>query len=116
MHPLQEQERRKRDLEARGYDRFFSAWRKAAETKAILRVLSRTHPAGFDTIVDLGTGTGRLAKALCGRARHVIGIDFSRASLDIARAAVPRTPATAYEFVQADALDPTFRTRPRASA
>lgn len=48
--------------------------------------LSMLGEANYDTIVDLGTGTGRMLELLNGRARHLWGIDQSRDMLAIARA------------------------------
>lgn len=40
---------------------------------------------GNGTVVDLGTGTGRLLSLLCENARHVIGVDGASEMLDVAR-------------------------------
>ena len=65
-------------------------------------------------VVDLGTGTGDLAFALLERsgsdAMRVVGIDFARPMLDLARAkARARRLAHAVSFIQADALALPFR-------
>lgn len=42
----------------------------------------------FDTVLELGCGTGKNTRWLLQKATRVIGVDFSRAMLDIARAKV----------------------------
>ncbi len=42
--------------------------------------------AAASTIVDIGTGTGRLAIELCGRGKRVHGVDVAAAMLDVAAA------------------------------
>jgi ubiquinone/menaquinone biosynthesis C-methylase UbiE/DNA-binding MarR family transcriptional regulator len=46
--------------------------------------------AKFETVVDLGTGTGRVLELLSSRAAHLYGIDTSREMLAIARANLER--------------------------
>jgi ubiquinone/menaquinone biosynthesis C-methylase UbiE len=46
--------------------------------------------APIDTLLDLGTGTGRILQLLAGRAGRAIGIDASREMLAVARANLER--------------------------
>ncbi len=54
----------------------------AALEAAILDAL----PARLDTLLDIGTGTGRLLELAAPRARHALGVDASREMLALARA------------------------------
>ena len=47
-------------------------------------------PSPIDTLVDLGTGTGRVLELLGAKARHIYGIDSSRDMLAIARSNLER--------------------------
>ena len=104
MHPLQEQERARRDREAGAYDAFFPPWRIAAETREVVRRIQRLNGAERMTVVDLGTGTGRIPVALRGLVARVIGVDFSAPSLEIARSAVLPAGGTSYDLVVGDVL------------
>ncbi len=53
-------------------------------------------------VLDIGTGTGRSAEALAGRAEHVVGFDRSPAMLRLARARLQHLPALSWELVQGD--------------
>ena len=55
-----------------------------AEVESVLRALVADQP--IDTLLDIGTGTGRMLRVLGDRAREAIGIDRSRDMLAIARA------------------------------
>jgi SAM-dependent methyltransferase len=61
--------------------------------------------------LDIGCGTGaatRMLRPLC--RRRVVGIDFSRGMLDVARQHIPEMPGSApVELIQADCLDMPFR-------
>ena len=55
------------------------------DLEAAIDLLGR-HGLGHDTtLVDLGCGTGLLAAAAAAEARRVVGLDVSRAMLDVAR-------------------------------
>lgn len=65
-------------------------------------IVRTLEPHRVETALDLGTGTGLLARALAPWARRVIGLDVSEASLQVAR----NTPAPAHvQFVRADIHD-----------
>jgi SAM-dependent methyltransferase len=62
--------------------------------------LLRRHGLGPDTtLVDLGCGTGLLAAAAAAEARRVVGVDVSRAMLEVAR-----SRSSAVEWVEAGFL------------
>jgi len=64
----------------------------------VVRELLADRPAGL--AVDVGTGTGRHATWLAERGHRVIGVDTSRAMLDVARGRAPEL-----EWLQADVRD-----------
>jgi len=70
-------------------------------------VLSRLRPT--DSVLELGCGYGRVAFRLADVAAHVVGIDTSAESLVLARQL--SRPECRCQFLQMDALAPTFRDR-----
>ncbi|MBG1231973.1 ArsR/SmtB family transcription factor [Aestuariivirga litoralis] len=66
---------------------------------AFLAMLGDAH---FDTVVDLGTGTGRILELLNGKATHLWGIDQSRDMLAIARAKLEATSLKNAQVRQGD--------------
>ena len=65
--------------------------------------LSKTLGEGnLGQVLDIGTGTGRSAEALAGRAEHIVGFDRSPAMLRLARARLQHLPALSWELVQGD--------------
>lgn len=68
----------------------------------LLALLPRVLPAAGDAL-DLGTGTGRVALALAGEARSVIGVDIDAGALEAARWDAGRRGITNVRFVEADA-------------
>lgn len=59
---------------------------------------------GLGSLLDIGTGTGRMAELLAPRARHVTALDKSPEMLRIARARLQDLPASKVELVQGDFL------------
>ena len=53
-------------------------------------------------LLDIGTGTGRMAELFAPRAAHVTGLDNSPEMLRIARARLQHLPAGAFDLVQGD--------------
>lgn len=53
-------------------------------------------------LLDIGTGTGRMAEILAGRADHIVALDKSLAMLRVARAKLQHLPAEQVELVQGD--------------
>lgn len=60
------------------------------------------------TLLDVGTGTGRIAELLAGRASHVTALDKSPEMLRIARARLQALPADKVSLVQGDFTDLPF--------
>jgi ubiquinone/menaquinone biosynthesis C-methylase UbiE len=100
----QDSEQLKRDVEqlqavrqarAEQAQRYFKAnaadWHRlralhVAEEQVEAAWLKLVDGPNIDTVVDLGTGTGRVLEVLARIARHAIGIDLSREMLAVARA------------------------------
>ena len=59
-------------------------------------------PAGLGALLDVGTGTGRMAQLFAPRASHVTALDKSPEMLRIARARLQNLPADQVELVQGD--------------
>lgn len=59
---------------------------------------------GFDLgqVLDIGTGTGRMAELFAERADHVVALDKSLDMLRVARAKLQHLPASQVELVQGD--------------
>ena len=66
---------------------------------ALLRALEGT---GAGALLDVGTGTGRMAELLASRAAHVTALDKSPEMLRIARARLQALPADKVDLVQGD--------------
>jgi ArsR family transcriptional regulator len=58
--------------------------------------------ADLGDLLDIGTGTGRMAELFSGLARHTVAFDKSPEMLRIARARLQHLPADAVELVQGD--------------
>lgn len=58
--------------------------------------------AGLGALLDVGTGTGRMAELFAPRASHVTALDKSPEMLRIARARLQHLPADQVELVQGD--------------
>ena len=63
-----------------------------------------------DSVLDVGTGTGDLAKELVARGAHVIGVDFSANMLEAAREKLGKNPDVTFELAKADELPYAPRT------
>jgi len=59
-------------------------------------------------LLDIGTGTGRMAELFAPRADRIVALDKSLEMLRIARAKLQHLPAEAVELVQGDFLDLPF--------
>ncbi|WP_246333367.1 ArsR/SmtB family transcription factor [Aureimonas mangrovi] len=69
---------------AESWDRIRSLHVPDAQVEAAL--VEALGPDDFESILDVGTGTGRMLELLAGRARRAVGIDASREMLAVARA------------------------------
>jgi ArsR family transcriptional regulator len=59
-------------------------------------------PAPLGHLLDVGTGTGRMAELFAPNAEHVTGLDNSPEMLRIARARLQHRPADSFDLVQGD--------------
>lgn len=59
-------------------------------------------------LLDIGTGTGRMAELFADRADHIVALDRSLAMLRVARAKLQHLPADRVELVQGDFTDLPF--------
>jgi ArsR family transcriptional regulator len=59
-------------------------------------------------LLDIGTGTGRMAELFAAQAEHVVALDKSLEMLRVARAKLQHLPAEQIELVQGDFLDLPF--------
>lgn len=57
-----------------------------AEDEVEQAILEALGPGPFDTLVDLGTGTGRILELFADRAKRAVGVDINRDMLAYARA------------------------------
>lgn len=71
---------------------------------ALAAALGPQSPTGssLGRLLDVGTGTGRMAELFAGRADHVTGLDNSPEMLRIARARLQHLPADSFDLVQGD--------------
>lgn len=80
------------------YDRHLTPERTAKEVRAIKKIL---HLKKGDKILDLGCGQGRIAIGLAKRGYNVIGLDYSRYMLDIAKGRADKEKVSV-NFIQND--------------
>lgn len=58
--------------------------------------------AGLGRLLDIGTGTGRMAELFAGKADHIVALDKSLAMLRVARAKLQHISADRVEVIQGD--------------
>lgn len=73
-----------------------------ADSEVEEALLSLLPDGPVDTVLDIGTGTGRILSLLAPRAERAIGIDLSREMLEVARANLERTGLTNWQVRQGD--------------
>lgn len=64
--------------------------------------------APLGTMLDIGTGTGRMAELFAGNAEHIVALDKNLEMLRIARAKLQHLPTSQAELVQGDFADLPF--------
>ena len=85
---------------AEEWDRLRALLSPDAQVETSLLEALGPHPLG--RLLDIGTGTGRMADLLSERADHVVALDRSPEMLRLARARLQKLPAERWELVQAD--------------
>ena len=63
---------------------------RAGYDEVLTEVLRASEPSSSMTILDIGIGTGTLAKRFCELGCHVYGVDFSKEMLEKARKKLPQ--------------------------
>jgi demethylmenaquinone methyltransferase/2-methoxy-6-polyprenyl-1,4-benzoquinol methylase len=91
------------DRIARVYDRMNSVMTAGMHHRWRRRAVDLAGVGPGSRALDVATGTGDLAVELAGRGADVVGLDFSEAMLELARAKAPGV-----EFVAGNALDLPF--------
>lgn len=69
----------------------------------IRMVTALANPGPDDRVVDFGCGWGTFEFALADRVREIIGVDFSRKSIEFCQRELARTPLENVSFLRADA-------------
>jgi ubiquinone/menaquinone biosynthesis C-methylase UbiE len=72
------------------------------EAEVEATILALAGKSDIDSLVDLGTGTGRILQLFSSRAKQLLGLDSSREMLAIARAAIERDRSRNTQVRQAD--------------
>lgn len=72
----------------------------AADLAAV--VLEELGPVGIGSLLDVGTGTGRMLEVLGRRAQHAVGVDISAPALKLARTRVHGAGLAHVEFHRGD--------------
>jgi ubiquinone/menaquinone biosynthesis C-methylase UbiE len=71
-------------------------------------VIDTARPQGDEFTLDVGTGTGILAREIAARVKHVIGVDVAPQMIDAARAATAKENLANVKFQEADTHDLPF--------
>lgn len=80
-----------------------------SDDKAVESALANLLGGGrLGALLDIGTGTGRMAELFATRADHVTGLDKSPDMLRLARARLQHLPADRFELVQGDFVSLPF--------
>lgn len=72
------------------------------------RLIAALAPAPLGTVLDIGTGTGRMAELFADSAERVVALDKNLEMLRVARAKLQHLPAARIEMVQGDFYDLPF--------
>lgn len=82
------------------WDRLRAMLTPADQVEAVLLDALAGEPIG--RLLDIGTGTGRIARILAAESGHVVGLDRSPEMLRLARSWLQDLPADKWELVQGD--------------
>ncbi len=80
----------------------------ASEEAVEAAILEAVGPKPIRSLLDLGTGTGRMLQVLGQAAQRIVGLDASHAMLSVARANLERAGLTGIELRQGDIYAPPF--------
>ncbi len=80
----------------------------SADAKVEERLAQALSEASLGSVLDIGTGTGRIAELFAQTAEHVVALDKNLEMLKIARAKLQHLPAAQVELVQGDFTDLPF--------
>ncbi len=106
MSRLQDVKSRRAETAAAYFSSNAQNWQKLRslhldENKVESRIKAMIGREPVETLVDLGTGTGRMLELFAGQARRLVGIDLSREMLTYARSNLDRLDATHAQVRQA---------------
>ena len=73
--------------------------------RAVLETIGSTP---YQSVLDIGTGTGRMLRLLADRAERAVGLDNSHSMLAVARANLERAEMRGVDLRQGDAYTPPF--------
>jgi ubiquinone/menaquinone biosynthesis C-methylase UbiE/DNA-binding transcriptional ArsR family regulator len=82
------------------WDRLRAMLTPATQVDAALRTALKDEPLG--RLLDIGTGTGRIAELMADAAEHTVGLDRSPEMLRLARARLQNLPSDRWELIQGD--------------
>lgn len=94
---------------AEEWDRVRAMLGPAEKVESALLAALASEPVG--RLLDVGTGTGRIAELLADNASHVVALDKSPEMLRLARARLQRLPSEEWELVQGNFSALPFKTQ-----
>ena len=80
----------------------------SADAQVERQLIEALGDAPLGTVLDIGTGTGRIAELLADQAEHVVALDKNLEMLRVARAKLQHLPTAQIELVQGDFSDLPF--------
>lgn len=79
-----------------------------SDARLVKAMLKEVGDAGFDQLLDVGTGSGSLLRVLAGQATHAVGLDLSTQALRVARAKLHTAGMSHCVFKQGDMYELPF--------
>jgi len=80
----------------------------SADAQVEQQLIAALGDAALGNVLDIGTGTGRMAEMFAERAEHVVALDKNLEMLRVARAKLQHLPTAQIELVQGDFSDLPF--------
>ena len=107
MERLEAIKRSRADAAAEYFNRNAAHWDHIralhiADSEVEIALKAMVPTEGVDTLLDIGTGTGRMIEVLGPSARRAVGIDMSRQMLSVARANLERSGLRNWQVRQGD--------------